>query len=160
MKSKNLYVLVGCPGSGKSFYGRTVLSPDLGCAIVSRDEVRFSIIGEEEDYFSHETKVFNTFIKHIKEELNTKGICIADATHVTVASRNKLLRALNMNDINVHLVVMKTPLEVCMLRNSLRTGRERVPDSAIRHMYYSMEYPTMDENPLYKDITYITEGED
>lgn len=160
MKSKNLYVLVGCPGSGKSFYGRTILSIDLNCPIISRDEVRFSIIGEGEDYFSHETKVFNTFVKRIKKELEENGKCIADATHITIASRNKLLRALNMNDIKVHLIVMDTPLDVCLKRNSTRTGRACVPESAIRHMYCTMEYPTLNENPLYTEIITITQKED
>ena len=48
--------MVGCPGSGKSTWAKKHL-PDT--YYVSRDEVRFSLLQDGEDYFSHEKEVFN-----------------------------------------------------------------------------------------------------
>ena len=62
-KNKTLYVMVGIPGSGKSTFINTHCQSDW--KIVSRDQVRFSIVREDEEYFSKEKKVFKTFIEEI-----------------------------------------------------------------------------------------------
>ena len=60
-----LYILCGPSGCGKSTWSHQYIAFEdaLGNDIryVSRDEIRFSIIKEEEDYFSHEKEVFKTF---------------------------------------------------------------------------------------------------
>ena len=51
-----LYILSGCPASGKSTFGKK-MSKITGIPIVSRDEIRFSLLKDDEDYFSHEEDV-------------------------------------------------------------------------------------------------------
>lgn len=156
-KEKRLYVMMGAPGSGKSFAARQ-LSKELNCDIVSRDDVRFGLIKEGDEYFSHETKVFNSFCWQIRSSLLGSGKCIADATHLTLASRKKLLNKIDVDDLKVTICYIKTPLATCLERNSHRVGLSCVPDSAIRRMYYSIEEPTIGELPGV-DCVNITEQE-
>ena len=64
---KKIYLLCGCPGSGKSTYAKAHI--DDKTAWISRDKVRFSMVSEDEEYFSKEKEVFNTFIKEIKKAI-------------------------------------------------------------------------------------------
>lgn len=143
MNKKNLILLAGIPGSGKSTWLRTHLGD--GDAYVSRDEVRFSIISDDEDYFAHETEVFDKFVAEIEENLN-KGLRVfADATHINWASRRKLLERIHDKDnIDIDVYVFKTPLETCLERNEQRTGRAVVPRSVIRRMGGQMTHPLSD----------------
>lgn len=143
MKQKNLVILSGIPGSGKSTWLREHLSE--GDAYVSRDEVRFSVIDDNEDYFSHEAEVFDKFVAEIEEQLNCGKRVFADATHINWASRRKLLERIhNKEDINIDVYVFKTPCEVCLERNEQRSGRAVVPKSVIRRMSMQMTHPLSD----------------
>ena len=94
MNEKMLWVMCGVPGSGKSWVAKHILMRGLGWRYVSRDDVRFEIVKDDEEYFSHETKVYNEFIRRIKAALNEEGVfnVIVDATHINWASRRKLLK--------------------------------------------------------------------
>ena len=72
MKQKKVYLLAGIPGSGKSTYVRQHLIP--GAEWISRDNVRFAILTDEDDYFAHEDDVFDTFINYINQTLNDDDI--------------------------------------------------------------------------------------
>lgn len=138
---KTLYMLIGLPGAGKSTWLKTYADNGV---IVSRDAIRFAMIGEDEPYFSKETEVFNRFIEIIQECIDDEYIenIYIDATHVTKAGRNKVLNCLNLDKVDKKCAVLATtPLHTCLLRNSLREGRERVPESAINNMALSFEWP-------------------
>ena len=156
MKQKNLILFAGIPASGKSFWAKHNLTDnDL---YISRDEIRFSIVKENEAYFSHENKVFNYFISEIQKGLYSGKTVYADATHINWASRNKLLRSLNLEDVNVSVYVFKTPLDICLERNEKRTGREEVPKDVIIRMYHQFVIPEKDPYD-YKEIRYIYSNE-
>ena len=93
MKNK-LYIMCGIPGSGKSTYAKTYLTNTL---YVSRDEIRFKLVKEDEDYFSKENEVFDTFIAKINEGLRQSLDVVADATHLNSKSRLKLLACLELD---------------------------------------------------------------
>ena len=158
MKQKNLVLLAGIPGSGKSTWLRTHLGD--GDAYVSRDEVRFSIISDDEDYFAHETEVFDKFVAEIEENLN-KGLRVfADATHINWASRRKLLERIHDKDnIDIDVYMITASLETCLTRNAQRTGRALVPESTIRRMYKQLTNPATDPFNYRYIITINTEGE-
>lgn len=143
MKLKKVWLMCGIPGSGKSTWVKKRLVENGGIWI-SRDEVRFSMVKEDEDYFSKETEVFDKFISNICEALNSplaENIYI-DATHISDKARKKVLNRLPKDNIDeVIYVVFKVPYEVCIERNNKREGRERVPESAIRNMHMSFYYP-------------------
>lgn len=141
--NKILYVLVGCPASGKSYKAKTLKSE--GVEYVSRDEIRFSIIKEGEEYFSKERQVFRKFTEQIQSALDSGKSAIADATHINKASRAKLLNALRLKDVIVVAVFCDTPFEVCLQRNTEREGLARVPDDAMYSMLKWSSEPKKEE---------------
>ena len=62
---KRVYVMCGIPGSGKSTLAKQ-LAAEVKCSvnIVSRDQIRFSMISENEPYFSKEKEVFKEFSRN------------------------------------------------------------------------------------------------
>lgn len=119
-----------------------------GSEWISRDNVRFAIVGEDEEYFSHEDEVFDTFINYINQTLENEDIhtIYIDATHLNKRSRNKTLNRIKKNNIDeLNCVCFTTPRELCQVRNSLRSGRARVPVSVIDNMFKSFAYPTAEE---------------
>ena len=142
MKQKRVFVLAGPPGCGKSTWVRNNMT--VGSEWVSRDNVRFAFLQPGDGYFDHETEVFDTFINYInqtleKEEIHTVYI---DATHVNKRSRDKVMRRIHMDNVkSVTCVCFDVPLETCYSRNNLRTGRSRVPQTAIYNMYQSYRIP-------------------
>lgn len=143
MKQKNLVILSGIPGSGKSTWLRNHLGE--GDIYVSRDEVRFSIINDDENYFAHETEVFDKFIAEIEENLN-KGLRVfADATHINWASRRKLLERIHdKENIDIDVYYFKVPLKICLERNNQRSGRAFVPEDVVRRMHSQLRHPMTD----------------
>lgn len=145
---KRMYVMVGVPGSGKStFIKNHINGIKTSYAVISRDEIRFSLVAEDEPYFSKETAVFNKFISDIKESLKENDVTIVDATHINGGSRGKLFRALGstLKDVQVVALVIKVPMELAIERNNMREGRSLVPESAIENMYSQFSLPTFNE---------------
>jgi predicted kinase len=146
MKQKKVYLLAAPPATGKSTWVRRHLTP--GAEWISRDKVRFAILGDGDDYFAHEDEVFDTFISYINQTLERDDIhtIFIDATHLNKWSRGKVLRRVRKNNIEeLNCVCFDVPIEVALERNALRTGRERVPDSAIENMYKSYSFPQENE---------------
>ena len=154
MKQKNLWLLVGIPGSGKSTWVREQL--DSECKHwISRDVIRFGMVQEGEEYFSKEKQVFNLFVRAVQADIDSNFITdiYVDATHLNEASREKLLgRLKNLENVNLNAVVFDIPLEVCLERNAQRTGRAYVPETAIRNMYNNFRNPALDKRQYDKII--------
>lgn len=159
MKKSFLFIMCGAPGSGKSYFLKHNLT--LDGVVVSRDKVRFSMLSDEDEYFSKEKAVFEEFVRQIQEGLDHGKVVYADATHLNGVSRLKLLNQLNLENTDVIPIYFKTPLETCLARNAERQGRAKVPESALINMYHSMTDPANDEknigHSLYKDILYVEE---
>lgn len=157
LNEKTLYVAVGIPGSGKSYYIKNKIKTATQ-KWVSRDQIRFSLVKEDEPYFAHENQVFLKFCQEIQNAINDKNISeiYADATHLNRRSRKKLFRALNLTPIHkIIILYFDTPIETALSRNEKREGRTNVPESAVRDMYSRLELPQLDEHPLIKKIERI-----
>ena len=148
LKKSRLWILVGMPGSGKSYWVANHKDYFPGsCVSVSRDTIRFILVKEDEPYFSKEKKVFEKFIENIKAGLYYYDNTIADATHINPSSRGKLLRALgdSLKDVEINAIVIDTCLAKCLEQNAMREGRKLVPESAIRNMFSNFSMPTLEE---------------
>lgn len=147
MKQKKVFLLSGPPGCGKSTWIRGRLVP--GAEWISRDNVRFSILTDKDNYFDKEDDVFDTFINYINQTLEDENIhtIYIDATHLNKRSRDKVLRRVYKNNIEeLNCVCFSTPRAVCHARNNLREGRSKVPATAIDNMFQSYFYPGKNEN--------------
>lgn len=150
-----LFLMCGIPGSGKTTWALKHISPLE--KYVSRDEVRFSIVSENEEYFSKEKEVFRKFTNLINIYLEEGYDVYADATHLNRASRNKLLRAISFKPSEINIIWIKTPLKEALKRNENRKGtRAYVPCSAIHRMSYQIEQPSFEEG--FNKIYIIEEG--
>lgn len=159
---KKVYVMCGVPGSGKSTLAKQLAAEFKGSVnIVSRDQIRFSMVSENEPYFSKEKAVFNEFIRQSSESIKKYDLTIIDATHINKASRNKLVNNLFIKeDIELYFVCMKTGLSQCQTWNEARTGRECVPTTVLREMYSMYERPHSDELNNYMDAySYIVKAD-
>ena len=110
-----LYILCGPSGSGKSTWATNFVK-NKRIAYISRDNIRLSIIKEEEDYFSHEKEVFREFVRRIVEVMTNGHDCIADATHLNEFSRRKLTQAIDMHttDYKIIYVVFNASADTCV----------------------------------------------
>lgn len=151
---KNLWLCVGIPGSGKSTWIQEAIMELKDATYVSRDEIRFSLVQENEDYFSKETEVFNKFANTIQQKIDL-GIenIFVDATHLNERSREKILRRLKTKDYRICAVYFDVPIKICLERNGLRRGRACVPDQVIIDMYRTLTDPTTDRRKYHKVLT-------
>ena len=133
---------------------------NLSVEYVSRDEVKFSMLEESDDYFSKEKEVYKEFCNRIQKAIDNKvNVIMADATHITRKSREKLLDSLDLNGINIFCISFEPTLEWCLDRNEERTGRAYVPREVIKRMYGQFEPPREDENYKYDYIFTINDLE-
>ncbi len=148
---KTVWILSGAPGSGKSTWVAENHEP--ASAIISRDEIRFSLLGQEDEYFNYEHEVWRRYVQQAQEALcdDTIKNVYLDATHINEASRNKILNALG-SDFNIIVIYFDVCFAVCWERNVQRNGRAFVPASVIRRMGIQFEPPTFNEKYKYKEI--------
>lgn len=157
MKHKTLYLLCGPAGAGKSTWVRKqcAKSPKKNIHI-SRDEIRFSKISSQDEYFAHENEVFEDFIQKIQEAIDSKTFenIYVDATHLNEKSRNKVLDRLSLKKVDIVPVDFLIPVEICLRQNELRrkTPLAYVPRGVIRRMCVTYQSPTFNEKYNYKTI--------
>lgn len=159
MLRKKLVILVGIPGSGKSTWAQNHVN--FNTAWVSRDYIRFSMLSDNEDYFAHEKEAYNEYVDLIQHNIDERDeitTIIADATHLNWASRNKLLKQLDLQNVDVETIFFNTSLKTCLRRNELREGRHFVPEKVIRRFSHMITNPNTD--PFhYTNMTEIKEEE-
>ena len=162
---QTLYIMCGVAGAGKSTFAREMLEDDT-TLWVSRDEIRFSLLSEHDNYHAKEREAWKIFVNTISKYLKLGYSVIADATHLTRRSRARLLNSLSFNRkaVEVCVVYVATSVEMCIERNSQRFDRRHVPTHDVFEMGENLESPLLmegfdriivvDENG---DIAYIKE---
>lgn len=140
----NVFVTIGIPGSGKSTYLKNV--PNENKCIISRDAIRFAMLQEGENYFTHEDTVIAEFHKQIKQALETqKENIYVDATHLTPKARKYIIDFAKKYNCEIIALYFDVSLEVALKRNEQRTGLAYVPSAVIRRMWHSIQRPTTAE---------------
>ena len=155
MFKNRLYLMIGCPGCGKSFLAEKM--QDSRTVWVSRDKIRFSLLKGKDAYFSQEDKVFKTFVGEINKNLKEGKDVIADATHLNRTSRSKLLSKLYLTNVQVIAMFFSVSLDWCLQNNATRTGRAKVPEDALIDMYNRLEPVTPYEPLIHFVATYKPE---
>lgn len=145
-KQQKVYVLCGPAGVGKSTWAIKQMKPETD-TMISRDNIRFMLLKDNEDYFAHEDKVRNVFFGAIRsntfvsKDFNTVFI---DATHLTPKSRRLTMNHIAPDTYKI-AVSFEAPVEVAIERNAHRKGRALVPESVIRNMRHSFQEPKLNE---------------
>lgn len=148
-----LIVMVGVPGSGKDYQieNSELLYADgeVKREVVSRDLVRYEIVKESEEYFSHEKDVFEQYILQISNALKKNRVVIANATQANYGSRKKLLHAIDEKfgrDYNIVMYCIICDYETADRRNKQREGRAVVPEKAMMEMFNNFTVPNLKED--------------
>ena len=117
-----LYIMCGPSGCGKSTWAHNFIRENdplySNIRDVSRDEIRFSMLKDGEDYFAHEKEVFKKFVGTICQTLIDGFDVIADATHLNEFSRRKLTQAIDMRymDYKIIYVVFNVSADTCVMQ--------------------------------------------
>lgn len=163
-----LYISCGTPGSGKSTFLNEMKSDNE--IVISRDNIRFSLLKPGEDYFAHEKETYTKFLNEIVQNIRNKVNVYADATHLNEKSRFILLSQLKRRGCypsEINAIYFNVPLNTCLERNEYRKGTPAyVPPDKLREMFSAFTPPHAYEgfNNIWEvdsegDVTLIYEKE-
>ena len=141
MNSLYFIMMIGLPGSGKSTYCKEV-AKKYNANIYSSDSIREELSGDINNQKINEL-VFKTLHRRVKEDLLNGKSCIYDATNINYKRRAAFLQELNKISCEKICILMATPYEECIRRNSIR-GR-KVPEEVIERMYRNFDVPDIYE---------------
>lgn len=135
-----LYIMIGPPGCGKSYYAAKLHSFN-GAKIISSDDIRKKLYGDE-TVQKNSRKVFDIAHFLIMEELREGRSVIFDATNVIPDHRVKFMHEVESLKQTVYIcgLVYRGTLTECLQRNA---DRERtVPEDVVRKMWTQLStYP-------------------
>lgn len=142
----NLFLMCGVPGSGKSTFLKNYVTIEDGkCVIISRDEIRLSLLKEGEEYFSHEDEVVKIFWEKINNALAAGYDVFVDQTSINPRSRKWLLDHINGYD-EVIAIWINTTLRNCIKNNENRKGTNKyAPIDTIINMKEKFVKPSFNE---------------
>ena len=157
-----LYILCGPSASGKSTWAKKFILEHKNTQYVSRDNIRFSMLEENEEYFSHEKEVFDQFTGTIIQALMDKFDVIADATHLNKFSRKKLTNAIDkyFTNYEIKYVVFYAKFVDCCIRDDNREGIRHVGENIIQGMFRSFKAPLLGEDERATEIIEVGDGKD
>ncbi len=143
MTMNKMYLMIGWPGVGKSYYIQQQKTP--GTKVISRDVIRFNMLDDNDEYFSKEKEVYKEFIRQIDEAIEANETFYVDQTSLNYKSRKKLFNSLKQQPDEIIAIYLKSSLDKILKQNALRKGRAYVPEDAVKNMYYSIEEPELKE---------------
>lgn len=154
-----LILLIGIPGSGKSFYAKKYDYDRIfkhNTTILSSDQVRKELYGDENDQ-THNEEVFQ-YIKDTSVKKLEKGQrVIVDATNLSRKARQSITsyvdQELSFYEYGfIKFIVVATPYYQCLENNRKRS--RQVPENVIKRMYKQFEFPTYTEMVHNIEIVY------
>ena len=125
MSVPELVMLVGLPGSGKSYYADSVYDT---YNIHSSDRIREELFGFRDQ--DHNNEVFAELHKRVKQDLKDGKNVVYDATNINKKKRIAFLQELKDIPCKKVCAVMAVPYELCQTRNINR--EHPVHDKVIR----------------------------
>lgn len=145
--------MCGIPGVGKTTWAYKYLK---NIYYTSRDNIRFSLLEEGDEYFSKEEIVFKNFIIDIVKHLEIEDV-VADATHLTRNSRKKLISAIDkyLTNYKIIYIALTGNLTTCIKQNNFRFNLSRVPEKNIKEMFNAYKVPMREEDSRIKGIWII-----
>ena len=139
------HMLVGLPGSGKTYYANNCISKKENTTILSSDEIRKVLLGSEEAQWGNSI-VFDAMNRAAIENLKQGRDVIYDATNISSKRRMVLLDQIKKEvkeDIFFVATISATPYEICVKRQQKR--ERKVPEEVINRMIKNFEVPYYEE---------------
>lgn len=137
MNVPTCFVLVGLPGSGKS-YKANELAIEYEAEIFSSDALRTELFGDVNNQADNQM-LFTKLHRRIKDCLRRGKSAIFDATNISYKKRMAFLAELKNIPCEKICVLMATPYEECLKRNAER--ERNVPEHVIKRMYTNFNIP-------------------
>lgn len=134
MGKSKFYMLVGLPGSGKSYYTQNL----KGAKVFSSDDIREELSGDINNQDINK-QVFEVLHKRVIDCLKKGYDCVYDATNVVRKRRVDFLGKLSDIDCEKICVVILTDYDVCLFNNKARN--RNVPEEVIKNMYLKFDIP-------------------
>ena len=149
-----LIYLVGIPGSGKSYYAKTISKEFSSCVYLSSDELRKEFYGDE-NCQDNPGFIFDQMLKRTIFALKNGQNVIYDATNVGRKNRINFLKSIPTNiECTKECHIVWATIETCIKRDS---ERERsVGEKVIWKMIKRFQTPWYDEG--WNEIHIITNG--
>ena len=132
-----IFVMCGLPCSGKSVEAQKI-AKEYNAEIFSSDSLREEMFEDINDQ-SHNQELFKELHKRIRDCLISGKNACYDACNISYKRRMEFLKSLNKISCNKIAVLMATPYEVCLERNSKRD--RKVPEFVIKRMYMNFWVP-------------------
>ena len=137
-ENKPLFVMmVGLPGSGKSYHARKI-SEETGAILFSSDNIRDELYGSEK-HQGHNKEVFAELHRRLTKSIRDGKSVIYDATNLTPSARKQTLERMKRAGCEAVCVFVDTPAEECIARNKKRS--RKVPERVIRRMQEKLVPP-------------------
>ena len=132
-KSREMIVLIGIPGCGKTTFAMNFIKQNQNYARISRDDIRINMFGREHDpsIENHVTKIQNDLIKQcLTNNINV----VIDNCNIKQSYRNDLIKiAQDIGGVMYKEIVINTDLNTCIERNANRS--RVVPENVIVDFY-------------------------
>lgn len=142
-----LIMMVGVPGSGKSYIAKLISETKNNIKIFSSDEYRKKLLGDENDQ-TNNNLVFETIYKDIAKSLADEESCIFDATNICYKDRKRAFDSIDSIIYKVYRVKPSYKKEAIVCCTSISNciyfdkNRERTVGEAIINKFVSrFEYP-------------------
>ena len=140
-----IVLLVGLPGSGKSTWAQSKVTPGIS-GVLSSDAVRELLVDDANNQNIH-ARVFRVLRYVLKNRLELKRpVTYIDATNLTLKERRPYIKMADLLDAEIEAVFFDVPVEECIRRNRER-GRV-VPDDVILQMKERLVSPDLAEGFL------------
>lgn len=136
-----LIVLVGIPGSGKSYIAEK-LAKSMGAKIFSSDSYREKLFGNVNDQEHNET-LFKTLYSDMTQHLSNGEDAILDSTNLTLKGRRFVIESVKGIDCEKIAYMVATPIEICLENN--KTRDRVVPEYVIYNMAKRFQIPMINE---------------
>ena len=138
------HMLVGLPGSGKTYYANKYLKQE-NTIILSSDEIRKALLGSEDAQWGNSI-VFDTMKHAAIENLRQGRNVIYDATNINSKRRMGLLDQIKKEvkeNIFFKVTILAIPYEICVERQQNR--ERKVHEEVINRMIKNFEVPYYEE---------------
>lgn len=152
MEKPVFFMMVGLPGSGKS-YQAELLSKKYNANIHSSDSIREELYGDPRIQENHEL-VFKTLHQRVKDDLHNSKNTIYDATNINYKRRKAFLQELSHIGCWKVCVFVATPYNVCVERNKNRDAvvPEEVIKNMLEHFWVPQNYEGWDDIVIIKNF--------